>query len=92
MRLLAAGISMWGVLLWIVVAILVGFAGLNKKGGFWRALLIGMIFSPIVSLILVLGSANRNPRGCRHCGNDENEVEYCGICNKNEDGMDKERS
>ena len=78
------------ILLYFGAAILVGFAGREKKGGFWRAFLIGMIFTPLVSLILVMGSAQRNPRGCSHCGNAENEAEYCGLCKKNENGLTKE--
>jgi|GEM_PF-968792 hypothetical protein len=81
---------MWAILLWILCAGLVGIAGLDRKGGFWRAFLIGLILSPLVSLILVTGSAARNPRGCNHCGNHENEAEYCGLCHLNSEGLTRE--
>lgn len=71
---------------WFIGALLVGFAGLNRKGGFWRAFLIGMLFTPLAGIIFVVGSGKKNPKGCRHCGNKYNEAEYCGICGKNDNG------
>jgi hypothetical protein len=71
---------------WIIGGILVGFAGLNRKGGFGRAFLLGLLLSPLFGLIFTIGGARRNPRGCNHCGNEANEVEFCGLCGKNEEG------
>ncbi|MFT4523470.1 MAG: hypothetical protein ACI8ZN_002424 [Bacteroidia bacterium] len=70
-------------------AILVGFAGTNRKGGFLRAFLLGLFLTPLVGIILVIGSAQKNPKGCIHCGNSANEAEFCGLCGKNEEGMSK---
>ncbi|OSZ79551.1 hypothetical protein CAP35_15265 [Chitinophagaceae bacterium IBVUCB1] len=69
---------------WIVGAILVGFAGVNKKGGFIKAFILSLLLSPFVGLLLTLGAAKKNPIGCKHCGNKDNEAEYCGVCGKNE--------
>jgi hypothetical protein len=79
-----------GILLYVSIAFLVGLAGLNKKGGFWRAFIIGLLLTPIVSLILVSGSGSNNPRGCEHCGNKKNEALFCGLCKKNEEGLIQE--
>lgn len=75
---------------WILGAILVGFAGLNRKGGYLRAFLIALLLSPLIGIILVRGSAQKNPKGCTHCGNKENEADYCGLCYKNEEGLTRE--
>ena len=71
---------------WVIGAILVGFAGLNKKGGFLKAFLLSLFLSPIIGLILTIGGAKKDPIGCRHCGNQANEAEFCGICDKNDRG------
>ncbi len=44
-----------GILIWVFVAALVGFVGLNKKGGFWKAFLIGLFFSPLIGVMFVMG-------------------------------------
>lgn len=72
---------------WILGAILVGFAGTNRKGGYFRAFILSVLLSPIIGLFLTVGAGQKNPRGCKHCGNIANEVEYCGICGKNEEGL-----
>lgn len=77
-------------ILWIVGAFLVGFAGTNRKGGYLRAFLLALFLSPLLGIILVLGSANKNPNGCKHCGNKYNEAEFCGLCHKNEEGLTRE--
>ncbi|MHB1278836.1 MAG: hypothetical protein ACYC1Q_10595 [Bacteroidia bacterium] len=69
---------------WILGAILVGFAGTNRKGGFLRAFLISLILTPVIGLFLTISGGVKNPKGCIHCGNKENEAEYCGLCGKNE--------
>lgn len=68
------------IIAWITGAILVGLAGMNKKGGFLKAFVISLLLSPVVGLFLTLGGAQKNPKGCMHCGNKDNEAEYCGIC------------
>jgi hypothetical protein len=77
-------------LFWFISAAIVGFAGLNRKGGFLKAFAIGLIFSPLVALIVVIGSAHKNPIGCGHCENRLNEAEFCGLCGKNEAGLTRD--
>ncbi|PCJ67686.1 MAG: hypothetical protein COA58_00695 [Bacteroidetes bacterium] len=77
-------------LFWFLPSILVGFAGLNRRGGFWRAFLISIFLSPFIGILLTVFGGQRNPKGCNHCDNKYNEVEYCGICGKNEKGFLKD--
>ena len=74
------------IILQIVGAVLVGLAGLKKRGAFGRAFLIGLVTTPIIGFIIVNYSAPKYVKGCNHCGNKLNEAEYCGICKKNEAG------
>ncbi len=75
------------IFIWALGSLLVGFAGMNRKGGFLRAFLISLILSPLAGIFLTVGGGQKNPIGCRHCGNAENEAEYCGVCGKNEEGF-----
>lgn len=70
----------------LIGAVLVGFAGINKKGGYWRAFLLSLFLTPVIGLFLTIGSGAKNPIGCPHCGNRENEAAFCGICGKNQEG------
>jgi len=69
----------------ILLAFLIGFAGMNRKMGYWGAFALALFLS-FVSLVIIIGGKRKNPRGCKHCGNAENEAEYCGLCFKNEAG------
>jgi hypothetical protein len=80
------------IIAWIIGSILVGFAGINRKGGFLRAFLVSLLLSPLAGIIITVGGGQKNPRGCPHCGNDQNEAEFCGICGKNEEGLTREMS
>jgi len=80
------------IIVWIVLAALVGLAGTNRKGGFWKAFIIGLLLSPLVALILIIGSGKKNPIGCKNCGNKHNEAEYCGLCKKNSQGLTREET
>ena len=75
---------MW--IAWVVGAVLVGFAGLNRRMGFLGAFALGLLLTPLIGIIFVIGSAHKRPRGCPHCGNTENEAEFCGLCGKNAAG------
>ncbi|MCZ4408875.1 hypothetical protein O3Q51_08655 [Cryomorphaceae bacterium 1068] len=77
---------------WIILAVLVGFAGTNRKGGFWLAFFLGLVLSPLVGLIVVMTLAKKNAKGCAHCGNEYNEAEYCGLCKKNDQGLTREEA
>lgn len=71
---------------WIIGALLVGFAGTNRRMGFLGAFALGLLLTPIIALIIVIGAKHEHPRGCRHCGNAENEADHYGLCGKNEAG------
>jgi len=54
--------------------------------GFWGALGLGLLLTPLIALIIIIGSARKDRRGCAHCGNSENEAEYCALCGHNAAG------
>lgn len=58
---------------------------LRKINFFW-ALFLCVIITPLIAYFIISGYGLRNPRGCKWCGNTENEAEFCGICRKNENG------
>jgi rRNA maturation endonuclease Nob1 len=60
--------------------------GQKKKIGFGPAFILSILVSPLVAWFFVSNSAAINQVGCIHCGNTYNEVEFCGICGKNEAG------
>ena len=76
---------MW-LIAWAIGAVLVGLAGTNRRMGFWGAAGLGLLLTPIIALIIVIGSARKDARGCAHCGNAENEAAYCNLCGKNAAG------
>lgn len=57
-----------------------------RKIGFAPAVLICIILTPLIGYLVVSGRPLRNPKGCKWCGNTQNEAEFCGICGKNEEG------
>ncbi len=71
---------------WLLGALLVGFAGTNRRMGFWGAFGLGLLLTPLIAIIIVIGSAHAKRRGCAHCGNAENEAEYCNLCGRNAAG------
>ena len=75
---------------YIVWALLFAIAGINKRGGYLRALLLCLFLTPIIGLFLTIGGGSKNAKGCKHCGNKYNEAEYCGLCGKNEEGIVRE--
>jgi hypothetical protein len=64
----------------------IGYGRPKEKNRFWPAFILSILVSPVVAWFLVSNSAESNPIGCKHCGNIYNEVEFCGICGKNEAG------
>jgi Na+-driven multidrug efflux pump len=76
-----------GLIIYIGLSFLVAhLIGRNKKIGFTNSLIICLLTSPFIGFLITEGGAAKNPRGCNWCGNKENEAEYCGLCNKNENG------
>jgi hypothetical protein len=60
--------------------------GRTRKLGFGKSLLICLICSPFLGFLIILGWGMANPKGCKWCGNKDNEAEFCGLCGKNEHG------
>ncbi len=60
--------------------------GRRRTCGFLGALIICFITTPIFGYFIVLLFPLKEPKGCKWCGNKENEAEYCGVCGKNEAG------
>ena len=48
--------------------------------------IIRIIITPLFGYFIISCFAPRNIYGCKCCGNKYNEAEYCGLCNKNEEG------
>jgi hypothetical protein len=65
---------------WFIGSVLVGFAGLNRRGGFFRAFLLGLVLTPLPAIFVVVSSSVKNPVGCNHCGNELNEADKCLVC------------
>ncbi|MCR9249170.1 MAG: hypothetical protein NXI20_02050 [bacterium] len=79
-----------GIAIYIIICLLVAPAGKGKRIGMFKTFLFSFLLTPIIGLYLALGSGRLNARGCNHCGNTENEAEFCGVCGKNEDGKSRE--
>lgn len=48
------------IFLYILVCIVVGFCGINRKFGFWGYFFASLAFTPFIGLIMVLGSSKRD--------------------------------
>lgn len=64
----------------------------QRKIHFLKALLLCILFTPLFGYIIITTQPLRNPNGCRHCENQENEAEYCSVCGKNSFGEQKTHS
>lgn len=62
----------------------------KRKIHFLVALLICIVLSPLLGYFIISSFALRETRGCKWCGNTDNEAEFCGLCGKNEDGKNRE--
>ncbi len=71
----------------LIFAVLVAFAGVKRRIGFWKGLFWCIVLTPFIGLFIIMNSGRLDARGCRHCGNTYNEAEFCGICKKNEAGF-----
>lgn len=58
----------------------------KRKINFFVALVICIITTPLIGYVIISTFKTRNPKGCKWCGNERNEAEYCGVCKKNEEG------
>ena len=66
----------------VILILLTGIQESRKrKINVFFALLILFLATPLFGYFILSNIAIRNPIGCKWCGNNKNEVEYCGICN-----------
>ncbi|WP_163340342.1 hypothetical protein [Desulfopila sp. IMCC35008] len=49
------------ILISIVLSIIVGILGINRKFGFWGYLFASLLLTPVIGLLLVLASDSRKP-------------------------------
>lgn len=76
-----------GIILYLGLSYLIAAKiGRYKTIGFWMTFLLCIIVSPFIGYLVAEGGGMKNPRGCKWCGNKYNEVEFCGLCGKNEQG------
>lgn len=60
--------------------------GRYKTCGFTISLILCLLTTPFAGYIITEFLPLDQPPGCQHCGNRQNEAEYCGLCNKNTKG------
>lgn len=77
---------MLGILIYIFIALIIAPIGKNRRIGFWKTFLLGLVLSPLITIFIAMNSGRLNALGCLHCGNDQNEAEFCGLCGKNYHG------
>lgn len=82
---------MVNILVYIFFALLIAPIGKNRKIGFWKTFMWALLLSPFIAIFIAMSSGKLNARGCKHCGNNQNEAEFCGLCKKNEEGITKEQ-
>lgn len=58
----------------------------KRKINFFVALLLCLLTTPLIGYFIVTNRPLRQTMGCKWCGNEKNEAEYCGLCGKNEIG------
>jgi glucan phosphoethanolaminetransferase (alkaline phosphatase superfamily) len=58
----------------------------RRKVNFFVAILICILITPLFGFFVISSFKLRTPIGCKWCGNEYNEAEFCGICKKNELG------
>ncbi|MGU3493765.1 hypothetical protein ACLBXM_06955 [Xanthobacteraceae bacterium A53D] len=52
--------SIWGVAFWIVAAWVIGMLGRDKRFGFFGNFLVSFLFSPVVGILVLIASADRD--------------------------------
>ena len=83
---------MIGILIYVILGLIVAPIGINKRVGFWKTFMWSLILSPFFAVFIALNSGRLDARGCNHCDNKYNEAEFCGLCDKNEDGLTREKT
>lgn len=64
----------------------------KRKINFFVAMLICFATSPLLGYFIISGFPLKGSKGCQWCGNTDNEVEFCGVCGKNEAGLTRQHS
>lgn len=62
----------------------------NKEISFIRILLYCLFLSPFITWFLIDGSLSKKAKGCSWCGNKYNQAEFCGICSRNAEGLQRQ--
>ncbi len=76
-----------GILIYIIISYLIADKiGRHKKIGFLNTFLLCLFTTPFIGYLIAEGGGRSNAKGCKWCGNKENEAEFCGLCGKNDDG------
>ena len=75
---------------YIIFALLIAPAGIGRRLGFWKSFGICLLTTPLIGLFIIMNSGRKDAKGCKHCGNKYNEVEFCGVCGLNEAGLTRE--
>ena len=58
---------MYGIIFYVMVCLIVGMLGANRKFGFWAYVFAAALFTPLVGIILVFASDKRpKPRYSPH--------------------------
>jgi hypothetical protein len=80
-------------MIYLIISIVLGLTVLmcfqeskKRKIEFISSLVFCVVLTPLIGYFIITSRSLRNPKGCNWCGNEQNEVEYCGICGKNEKG------
>lgn len=57
----------------------------KHKIGFAPALILCILLTPLFGYFVILSRPIRSARGCKFCGNTNNEAEFCALCGKNQE-------
>lgn len=67
--------------IFLVLAVLMCYQESKRRQiNFYIALLLSLVFTTIISYIIILNRPLREARGCVSCGNTKNESDVCGMC------------
>jgi hypothetical protein len=73
----------------LLVPVMAWQDGRKRTCGFLGALIICVLLTPLFGYFVVHMFPLKVPLGCSWCGNERNESEYCGVCDKNKEGQIK---
>lgn len=62
----------------------------ERKINLYVAIFLFITLTPLIGYVIACQFKLRNSRGCKWCGNKDNETEFCGLCLKNEIGKFRE--